>query len=227
MKWEVFNNWGLIFDFSNGKNNDNIYIGNQSTSNIFMFHTLDGSTKYLFYCDDPAYPNRLLELNSWTMVTCTVDENGLMKAYKNGELIGNFNGFTPSKIVRTSQYFGSYNYPENGYFQGDLDDIRIYQSVLSEAEILSLYTNNTLKVKKIDNVTSSNFYVNNNILYFKNVQNLTEINKVEVYNLFGQKVFKTIEITEQIPLNILQKGIYILKVKNTNGNYYALKFLIY
>ncbi|WP_299527955.1 LamG-like jellyroll fold domain-containing protein [uncultured Lutibacter sp.] len=227
VKWEKFNNWGVVMDLAVGRNNNNIYIGNLSTTNTFMFHTLDGSTKYLFYCNDLTnYPNSPLTLNSWTMITCTVDAVGLMKAYKNGELIGTFNGFTPTRLFRTAQYFGSYNYPENGYFLGDLDDVRIYQSVLTDAEILNLFTYNTLKVEKIENVASNNFYVNNNILYFKNVQNLNEINKVEVYNLFGQKVFKTLEIAEQIPLNILQKGIYILKVKNTNGNYYSFKFLI-
>lgn len=226
VKWEVFNNWGLIFDLSNGRTSDNIYIGNRSTTNVFMFHILDGATKYLFYCDDPAYTNRLLELDLWTMITCTVDETGLMKAYKNSELIGTFNGFTPTRMVRTEQYFGSYTSPENGYFQGDLDDIRIYEAVLSEAEILNLYTYNTLKVEKIEEVASSNFYVNNNVLYFKNIQDLTEINKIEVYNLFGQKVFKTSEITEQIQLNMLQKGIYILKIKNENSDYSTLKFII-
>jgi hypothetical protein len=191
-----------------------------------MFHTLDGSTKYLFYCEDPAYPNRLLELNQWTMITCTVDEIGLMKAYKNCELIGTFNGFTPTRMVRTAQYFGSHTYPENGYFQGDLDDIRIYEAVLSEAEILNLYTYNTLKVDKIENIATSPFYVFNNTLYFKNTQNLNEIITIEVYNLLGQKVFETSEITEQIELNTLQKGMYVLKTENTLGNYLTLKFLI-
>jgi len=117
-------------------------------------------------------------------------------------------------------------YDYGRYFKGDIDEIKIYNRALTPVEILSLYTNNTLKVEKIENVASSNFYVNNNILCFKDIQNLTEINKVEVYNVLGQKVFKTSEITEQIPLNMLQKDIYILKVKNTNGNYYTLKFII-
>ncbi|MDV7185701.1 LamG-like jellyroll fold domain-containing protein [Lutibacter sp. TH_r2] len=226
VKWETFNNWGLIMDLSSGWNNNNIYIGNQSTTNTLMFHTLDGSTKYLFYCDDTAtYPNSPLTTDTWTMITCTVDETGLMKAYKNAELIGTFNGFTPTKMVRTAQYFGSYTYPENGYFQGDLDDIRIYQSALSESDILNLYTNNALNIEKLTETTERNFYISNNTLHFKITQNLNEIKSIEVYNLLGQKVFKTSKIEEEIKLENLREGIYIAKV-NTSNSYQTMKFIV-
>jgi len=227
-KWEVFNNWGVPFDIGNGRDSDNIGIGNESTSNVLMFYVLDGPTKYLLYCDDTStYPNSPLTLNDWTMITCTVDETGLMKAYKNAELIGTFNGLTPTRMIRTAQYLGSYNYPENGYFQGDLDDVRIYSMVLTDAQISSLYTNNTLAVHKVDLNTDSIFYVYNSILYFKNTQNLTEIKNVEVYNLLGQKVFETSKIEKEIPITNLQKGFYILKVEEKNSNYNSLKFIIY
>lgn len=227
VRWDSFTNWGLIMDLALGRNNNNIYIGNQSTNNIFMFHTLDGSTKYLFYCNDTVtYPNSPLALNSWTMITCTVDETGLMKAYKNGYLIGSFNGFTPTKMIRTEQYLGSQNYPENGYFNGALDDVRIYSSVLTNAEILNLYNFNSLKIEKIDNVTENTFYVSNNLLYFKNSQNLNEIKTIEVYNLLGQKVFKTSTIEKEISLEQLKKGVYILKVKRISNDLKTLKILI-
>ncbi len=85
---------------------------------------------------------------------------------------------------------------------------------------------NALSINK-NNSSNSLFYVNNNTLYIKNIQNLNDIKNIEVYNLLGQQVFKTLEITEQIQLNILQKGIYILKVEDKNSNYNTLKFLSY
>ncbi len=218
VKWDSFTNWGLIMDLSLGKNNNNIYIGNQSTSNTLMFHTLDESTKYLFYCNDTAtYPNSPLTLNAWTMITCTVDDTGLMKAYKNAELIGTFNGFTPKKMVRTNQYFGSYNYPENGYFKGTLDDIRMYSAVLSASEISSLFTNNSLNAEKFKTATESNFYVSENTLHFTNNQNLNEIKTIKIYNLLGQKVFETSKVEKEISLKQIKQGVYIIKVGDKNS----------
>lgn len=226
-RWDAFNNWSRLMDFGMGQQNDNIYIGNEGTSNILMFHTLDGATKYLFYCDDPAYPNRLLQLNTWTMITCTVDNSGLMKAYKDGALIGAFNGFTPTKMVRTFQYFGRSNWSADQYFKGAIDEVRIYSMALTDAQVLSLYTNNTLAVNKVSLNTNTTFYVYHNILYFKSTQNLNELKNIEVYNLLGQKVFKTSKIEKEIPITNLQKGMYLLKVENLNGNYQTLKFIIY
>ncbi|MGZ0017826.1 LamG-like jellyroll fold domain-containing protein [Yeosuana sp. AK3] len=226
LKWEVFNNWGVIMDLSNGKLNNNIYIGNKATSNVLMFHTLDGATKYLFYCEDTAYPNRLLELNLWTMITCTVDEYGLMKAYKNGELIGIYNGFTPTWMLRTAQYFGSTNWPENGYFKGSLDDVRIYSKALTSSQILNLYNFNSLNIEKIEQVVDSNFYLFNNTLYFKNAQNLNDVKTVEIYNLLAQKVYESNIIQKETDLSFLNQGIFILKVDHKNNGVETKKFII-
>ncbi|MFK5879101.1 MAG: T9SS type A sorting domain-containing protein [Flavobacteriaceae bacterium] len=83
-----------------------------------------------------------------------------------------------------------------------------------------------LGIEKIENIKESNFYINNNTLYFKKTQNLTEINKVEVYNLLGQKVFKTSAIENQISFSALQNGVYLLIVKNKESQYAVLKFII-
>lgn len=112
------------------------------------------------------------------------------------------------------------------YFKGNIDDIRIYSSALSDADILNLYNFNSLKIEKIENVAENFFYVNNNILYFKNIQNLQEIKTIEVYNLLGQKVFETSKIEKEIQLEQLQQGIYILKVE-TLVTIQTLKIIIY
>jgi len=207
--YDVGNGYELIF--SNDPNNNN---GNLSLNIGGGGYFMDNFNSY----------NSL-----WIMITGTFN-NGVGKIYINGIEQSKRQQGAINLVSSTSDLFIGKRNPANnydGFVKGKIDDLRIYQSALSEAQILNLYTYNTLKVEKIENVAASNFYVNNNILYFKDVQTLTEIINVEVYNLFGQKVFKTSEITEQIPLNILQKGIYVLKIKNTNGNYYTLKFIIY
>ncbi len=75
-------------------------------------------------------------------------------------------------------------------------------------------------------ISQLNLYISNNALYFKNTQNLNEIKSVEVYNLLGQNVFKTSKIEKEIPLNNLQKGMYVLKVKTKNNRVSTLKFIL-
>jgi hypothetical protein len=133
-KWEAWHNWSRLLDFGLGQQNNNIYIGNESTNDNLMFHTLDGATKYLFYCDNT------LPLNTWVMITCTVDDGGVMKAYQDGELIGTFSGFTPTKMIRTAQYFGKSNWSADGYFKGAIDEVIIYDVALTEEEIQNIYT---------------------------------------------------------------------------------------
>jgi hypothetical protein len=112
------------------------------------------------------------------------------------------------------------------YSDNIMDDVRIYNRILSPIEITSLYTNNALKIENVENVATNNFYVSNNTLYFKNTHNLNDIKTVEVFNLLGQKVFNTSKIKAEIFLNYLTKGVYILKVENYDGKISSLKFLM-
>jgi hypothetical protein len=115
------------------------------------------------------------------------------------------------------------------YSDNIIDDVRIYNRILSPTEIASLYTNNALKIanaENIENVSLNNFYINKNTLYFKTPQRLNDIKSVEVYNMLGQIVFNTSKIKAEISFNYLSKGVYIVKVKDSDGKYSSLKVLI-
>ncbi len=114
----------------------------------------------------------------------------------------------------------------SGFVKGKMDEVRIYNKALSASEITSLYNTNSLAVSKNQITKENNFYVFNNTLHFKNIQKLSDIKTVEVYNLLGQNIFKTTKITEQIALNNLQKGIYVLKVETKVNRFSTLKFII-
>ena len=43
--------------------------------------------------------------------------------------------------------------------------------------------------------------------------------------MFGQKVFKTSKIANEVSLRTLPIGIYVLKVNNLNSNSQTLRFL--
>jgi hypothetical protein len=220
-RWDAFNNYSRIVDLGNGSSSNNIIVANYQTNNGLFFSAYNGASETRMWIST-------ISLNQWDFYTATVDESGIMTIYKNGQQIAQkTDGFKPNYILRTAQFIGKSNFSADGYFNGAMDDIRIYNTALSATEILNLYDTQTLAVETENLNTNLGFYINNNTLYFKNTQNLNEIKNIEVYNLLGQKVFETSKIKRQIPINNLQKEMYILKVEDKNSNYNTLKFLSY
>lgn len=219
-RWDEFNNYSRIIDLGNGSSSNNIIISNYQTNNgLFFSIYTSGETKLI--------NTNTITLNQWDFYTATVDENGIMTLYKNGAQIAQkTDGVTPTTILRTQQFIGKSNFTADGYFKGAIDEVKIYNKALTNTEVLTIYNTETLAVSTAT-IYTNNFYVNNNILYFKNTQNLEEIKSVEAFNLLGQKVYKTSKIEKQIPITNLQKGIYILKVEDKNSNYNILKFVSY
>ncbi|CAH8295662.1 putative secreted protein (Por secretion system target) [Mariniflexile fucanivorans] len=219
-RWDAFNNYSRIIDLGNGSSSNNIIISNYQTNNGLFFSTYtNGETKLI--------TTNTITQSQWDFYAATFGINGVMTVYKNGSQINQkTNGVKPNTLLRTNQFIGKSNFSQDDYFKGAIDELRIYQTTLSDTEILNLYTYNTLKVDKIENIATSTFYVFKNTLCFKNTQNIPEIKSVEIYNLLGQNVFKTSKITAQINLNQLQKGIYIVKVDTKNNRFSTLKFIL-
>ena len=179
---------------------------------MFEYKTITTST------DNPVL------LNQWNHIV-VVSNATEKKIYVNNVLAATATITSPYGTVTSPLTIGAASYNAE-YFNGSIDDIRIYSMALTDSQVSSLYTNNTLAVQKVDLNTDSTFYVYNNILHFKNTQNLTEIKNVEVYNLLGQKVFGTSKIENEISFQNITKGIHFLKIENQNGNFSSLKFIV-
>jgi len=169
--------------------------------------------------------NNPLLVNQWNHIAVISDATNNKKVFVNNVLATHTGGASPYGIVSNPLTIGAASYGAE-YFNGVIDDIRIYKSALSDAAISSLFTNNTLNINQEKTFEINQFYVSNNTVYFKNTLNLDTIKTVEVYNLLGQKVFNTSKIKAEIFLNYLTKGVYILKVENNNGKISSMKFLI-
>lgn len=166
--------------------------------------------------------------NQWLMVTGTYEhETATKKVYINGiEQTTTVQGADDLSSSLNDLYIGR-RHPANtyaGFVKGKIDDIRIYSSLLTPTDILNLYNFNSLNRNEIAGLTKGSFYVFNQHVYFNDDCDLSEIKKVEVYNMMGQIVFSTATIENHIPFNVSNDQLYILKVILGNGNFQTLKF---
>ena len=170
--------------------------------------------------------------NRGTINLTDMNWHNITTVFKSGESVAIFvDGVLD--IVNPTSYVGSIintndltigcNANLSRFYNGSIDEIKIYNRALTDSEIL----NETLAVATEKLNENLNFYTNNNILHFKNTQNLIDIKNIEIYNLLGQKVYNSSKIEEEISLEQLKQGVYILKVINNSNYIQTLRFLIY
>lgn len=123
----------------------------QLQCNDFAFLTFHADNGYHDVDNNPG----AIPLEVWTQVVVSYI-SGAMKFYVNGALVKNANVTgTPStladpiplaigqqlpKAIYNSSAGGEYDYYGPAFFNGSMDDIRIYNRALTDAEVLSIYT---------------------------------------------------------------------------------------
>lgn len=125
----------------------------QLQSNNFPFFTFQDSNNG--YHDVDANPGTVPQ-DVWTHVAMTYT-NGTMKFYVNGALVKtvavsgtpitvtppvplSIGNELPKTVYNTTDDSSPYAYYGESFFNGALDDLRIYNTALSDAEVLSIYT---------------------------------------------------------------------------------------
>ena len=160
--------------------------------------------------------------NTWVHYVCTYDGT-TAKVYKNGVLFSS--GAKTFNTVNNSDIF-KLGVAETGavtYFNGAIDDLKIYNYVLNTTEISNLYTNNML--------TSENFNTNNlevglypnPVNDILNIDTKEEVLSVEVFALQGQKVMFSKE--NKINVSQLPAGIYLVRIQDVNNNIATKKII--
>ena len=89
-----------VFDFGNGSNNNNILLTNRWQSSEAQWSIRRGATERRLIVSN------FWTLNEWQHVVCTVDETGVMKLFRNGELRGSSLGHLPTGTTRWGHYVG-------------------------------------------------------------------------------------------------------------------------
>ncbi len=144
---ESFSRWSRIIDFGNGSQSDNIILTPAALGqNSLQFQVYRGSSS-----DNIRIPN-VIDLDAWTFWVAQVDAAGNAKVYKDNVLIGQDNIGIPNNILRTNNFIGRSNWASDGYYQGKIDDLRIYNRALYEEEIEELY--NLVEAVEIPNNVS-------------------------------------------------------------------------
>lgn len=130
--YDGFTDWSRIIDFGNGAGKDNIVFANERTSKNLTFAVYrEGVSQWIGAID-------ALETGKWMHLAATIDAGGNAKLYKNGIQIGEPAKVNlPKNLNRTKNYIGRSNWEGNGYFNGKISDIRIWNKARTQAEIQS------------------------------------------------------------------------------------------
>ncbi|MBD0382950.1 putative Ig domain-containing protein [Paenibacillus sedimenti] len=129
--WKGSSQWQRIFDFGN------------NTSQYMFLTPRSGTNKLLFTIKNGASEQSVetaqLPANQWVHVAVTLG-NGTAKLYVGGALKATQSGVTlkPSDFQPGSNYIGKSQFPDP-LFNGMIDEFRVYNRVLSDAEIGAVY----------------------------------------------------------------------------------------
>ncbi len=167
------------------------------------------------------YPAAGATINNsqWHLVGTVYDGAGNIKTYVDATL--DQSGTIPSYTTTGQRNFiGKSNhdvlYP--AFFNGDIDDILIYNRALTQTEINDIFCNSGITTGTNNNLTSTS----NQINIFPNptadkifITGLST-GTVTLYNSFGQLIFKT-AMTNTIDISTLPTGIYFVRLSDSKG----------
>ncbi len=133
-QWKQFSNWARIIGFGNGPN-DNIINITRNTTNLTQFSVYQGGVNQAHRTDN------IWTIDQWVHTTVSADAQGVSKIYRDGvQVYRNPNGITPAVDSRKNLYIGRSNWDNNPYFNGLVDDLRLYNRALSNEEVGTLHS---------------------------------------------------------------------------------------
>lgn len=145
--------------------------------------------------------------NIWRHLVMTHDEFNV-KIYVDGNYIGQ-----QTTTLNTGNTIGF----RIGGIDGAVlyDDLKIYNYALNQAEVTSLYTNNTLSSENFNSKNLEVALYPNPIKDVLNIETALELQSVEIYNIQGQKVLSSNQ--KQINVADLATGMYIVRIQDENN----------
>jgi len=120
--------WERIYDFGNGAGVNNLILARYSTS-----YQLDFQTYHLGYSQwDNGYSDMVdSDLQEYTVVN---DPSTMVSMYRNGNPTVTYGGSPTDNATRTSNFIGKSNWSQDALFQGDIEELIIYNRPLTSTE---------------------------------------------------------------------------------------------
>jgi beta-glucanase (GH16 family) len=128
-------NYARFIELGNGESSDNIYLSREAATNGLRFKAYGGSSS-----DGAVIATNAIELDRWQFLAATIDTSGNVTLYKNGAAIKTGTSTWPWGLTRTQNYLGKSNWAADEYYQGALDEVRVYDYAMTAAEIQSVFT---------------------------------------------------------------------------------------
>jgi len=121
-----------FIELGNGVNADNIFLGRRGTTNDLQFTVLSGNTTIATLTATNA-----LQLNVWQHLAVTMDAQGNIKLFKNGQVIAAGTGQLPRNLTRTVNFMGRSAFNAFGVadYAGVLDEVAIFDQPLTADRI--------------------------------------------------------------------------------------------
>lgn len=212
-----------------GYNGVNLWLDNSHLgSRAFGFIVKTGSNTW---GNEFAVTVSTLQLDTWYFVT-GVREGNNIKVYLNGVFEGT--GVCSSSPIDYGgspiATIGEKAAAAATWYDGVIDDVRIYNRALSTIEIQTLNTTISSVEFNKDKGNQISIYPNPSSKYL-NIKNNKDFNvdRIEVFNVSGQKIssksFKDIKNNMQIDIDDLKDGNYFLKIFDRQNDFTIAKFL--
>ncbi|GMH75621.1 hypothetical protein TL16_g06821 [Triparma laevis f. inornata] len=137
VKYDSFNKYSRVLDFSNGEASNNVMLMNHNIDSTIVWEVRKGETSN--HLEGSSFEK--FDPFTWTHVVVTVSGTN-MNMYKNGELVGyKDDGSDPTVLTRSQHWLGRSAWQWDGHFQGTFGYVKIWHNVeLSETDVTDIYT---------------------------------------------------------------------------------------
>lgn len=209
VKMNIFNaNFNFIYCYGTASNFIGAYF---NPNNLYQFATGNNHTF--------ATSNSI----DWTHFVFVYDGTQ-SKMYKNGVLLGTANLTVNTQNNNNLFTLGLTEQGAQNYFNGVIDDLKIYNYAISDTDVTSLYTSNTLATENFNSQNLQAIIYPNPTTYTFTIEMENEVQSVEIYSLQGQKVLTS--TSKNINVSDLSKGMYLVHIEDSNNAISTQKLIV-
>jgi len=168
------------------------------------------------------------QLNTWYHIVVNHNLNNNQEIFINGvseSIVGN-GGNTTSFWQNTANLIIGKATDNSSFFNGTIDDIRIYNRILTNNEITYLFNGTVLSTNSFDELMLPIIFPNPSQNYiYVNTNNTDEISTYEIYDIMGKSIISKTFKQNEVNISSLENGIYFIKLNNKNGKSLTKKFV--